>query len=79
MLYRPAYATVAALIASTGLKSGDRLPTEQELGERLGVSRTVVLEAVKALAANGQVYTRKGSGMYVANKPSPFAQERSMP
>lgn len=74
--YRPAYETVAAkiaaLIASTGLKSGDRLPTEQELGERLGVSRTVVREAVKALAATGQVYTRKGSGMYVANKPSPF-------
>lgn len=75
--YRPAYETVAAkittLIVSTGLKPGDRLPTELELVERLGVSRTVVREAVKVLVATGQVYTRKGSGIYVANKPSPFS------
>jgi GntR family transcriptional regulator, transcriptional repressor for pyruvate dehydrogenase complex len=75
--YRPAYETaavkIAALIVSTGLQAGDRLPTEQELGERLGVSRTVVREAVKALVATGQVYARKGSGLYVAARPSPFA------
>src|SRR5262249_51534708 len=74
--YRPAYETVAtkivALIASSGLQAGNRLPTEQELGERLGVSRTVVREAVKVLVATGQVYTRKGSGLYVAARQSPF-------
>ncbi len=70
--YRPAYEAVATkivdLIATSGLKADDRLPTEHELGEQLGVSRTVVREAVKALAATGQVYTRKGSGLYVAQK-----------
>jgi DNA-binding FadR family transcriptional regulator len=75
--HRPAYETVAekitALIASTGLQAGDRLPTEQELGERLGVSRTVIREAVKVLVATRQVYTRKGSGLYVAARSSPFA------
>ena len=75
--YRPAYETVAvkiaALIVSADLKPGERLPTELELGEQLGVSRTVVREAVKVLVATGQVYTRKGSGIYVANKPSPFS------
>ena len=75
--YRPAYETIAAkiteLITSDDLKPGDRLPTEHELSEQLGVSRTVVREAVKVLVATGLVYTRRGSGLYVANKASPFA------
>ena len=72
--YRPAYETIAekitALIASADLQPGDRLPTEHELSERLGVSRTVVREAVKVLVATGLVYTRRGSGLYVADKAS---------
>ncbi len=74
--YRPAYETIAAriteLIISAALKPGDRLPTEHELSEQLGVSRTVVREAVKVLVARGQVYTRRGSGLYVAAKASSF-------
>jgi len=70
--YRPAYETIAGkiteLITSAGLKPGDRLPTEHELSEQLGVSRTVVREAVKVLVATGLVYTRRGSGLYVADK-----------
>ena len=72
--YRPAYETIATkiteLITSADLKPGDRLPTEHELSEQLGVSRTVVREAVKVLVATGLVYTRRGSGLYVANKAS---------
>src|SRR5215469_3628766 len=72
--YRPAYETIAGkiteLITSADLKPGDRLPTEHELSEQLGVSRTVVREAVKVLVATGLVYTRRGSGLYVANKAS---------
>ncbi len=74
---RPAYETavskITALISTTDLKPGDRLPTEHELSEQLGVSRTVVREAVKMLVATGLVYTRRGSGLYVANKVSPLA------
>ena len=75
--HRPAYETIATkitdLITSANLKPGDRLPTEHELSEQLGVSRTVVREAVKVLVATGLVYTRRGSGLYVANKASSFA------
>ncbi len=40
----------------------------------MGVSRTVVREAVAALRADGLVVTRRGSGAYVAGNPtaSPF-------
>jgi GntR family transcriptional repressor for pyruvate dehydrogenase complex len=53
-------------ILSRGLRSGDRLPSERELGEQFGVSRTVVREAVRVLSAKGIVETRTGSGVRVA-------------
>lgn len=48
------------------LAPGERLPTEQELMSALGVSRTVVREAVAALKSEGLVVTRQGSGAFVA-------------
>ncbi len=67
----PASQTVAQnvirLIQESGLKTGDRLPTEKELTERYGVSRTVVREAIKVLSATGLVETRRGSGTYVSD------------
>lgn len=75
--YRPAYETIvqkiAELITSEDLKPGDRLPTEHQLSEQLGVSRTVVREGVKVLVATGLVYTRRGSGLFVADRASSFA------
>lgn len=51
------------------LAEGDRLPTERELAETFGVSRSVVREAIKVLAAQGLVESRQGSGLYVLNRP----------
>jgi GntR family transcriptional repressor for pyruvate dehydrogenase complex len=48
------------------LKPGDRLPTERELGEQFGVSRTVIREAVRSLIAKGLLEVRGGSGLRVA-------------
>ncbi len=53
-------------ILSRRLRPGDRLPSERELGEQFGVSRTVVREAVRALAAKGLIEVRSGSGLRVA-------------
>jgi GntR family transcriptional repressor for pyruvate dehydrogenase complex len=53
-------------ILSKGLQPGDRLPSERELGEQFGVSRTVIREAVRALAAKGLIDVRTGSGLRVA-------------
>ena len=67
-------ARLGAEIRGGKLAPGDRLPTEQELTSTMGVSRTVVREAVAALRADGLVVTRRGSGAYVADNPtaSPF-------
>ena len=58
---------LSADIHSGRLGPGARLPTEQALTSALGVSRTVVREAVAALRADGLVVTRRGSGAYVAD------------
>ncbi|MER5553880.1 FCD domain-containing protein [Streptomyces sp. NPDC002793] len=44
---------------------GSRIPTEPELVEQLGVARNTVREAVRALAHNGLLDIRQGSGTYV--------------
>lgn len=57
-----------ALIAAIrigDLKAGERLPSEQALGERFGVSRTVVREALTRLKSQALVVSRQGSGVYV--------------
>jgi len=44
---------------------GSRLPTEQQLAERFGVSRNVVREAIAQLRADGIVEARQGVGAFV--------------
>jgi GntR family transcriptional repressor for pyruvate dehydrogenase complex len=60
-------ARLSADIRGGRLAPGTRLPTEQMLTAELGVSRTVVREAVAALRADGLIVTRRGSGAYVAD------------
>ena len=57
---------IAAEIDSGNMPPGARLPTEQEMVAAMGVSRTVVREAVAALRAEGLVVTRQGAGAFVA-------------
>ncbi|WP_181766795.1 FadR/GntR family transcriptional regulator [Streptomyces albidus (ex Kaewkla and Franco 2022)] len=54
-----------AQITSGEWPVGARIPTEAELVEQLGVARNTVREAVRALAHNGLLDIRQGSGTYV--------------
>jgi GntR family transcriptional repressor for pyruvate dehydrogenase complex len=65
-LTREAVDRLAAEIVDGKLRPGARLPTEQEMMSAMGVSRTVVREAVAALRAQGLVVTRQGVGAFVA-------------
>lgn len=80
--YEWAASQISGMIVDAGLRPGDRLPTERALAERLGVSRTIVREAVRVLSASGMVRARQGSGIYVARATAPFASaaiDLSMP
>jgi DNA-binding FadR family transcriptional regulator len=52
-------------IAADSLRPGDKLPTESALMDALGVSRTVVREAISRLQAKGLIETRHGIGSFV--------------
>lgn len=58
------------LVSSGRLKAGELLPSERRLGEDLGVSRTVIREAVRSLSAKGVLQVRSGSGVRVATPDS---------
>ena len=58
------------LIKEGACVPGDRIPTERELSDRLGVSRSTVREAVQFLQALGVLEIRHGSGTYVAASAS---------
>ncbi|MEV5541512.1 FadR/GntR family transcriptional regulator [Saccharopolyspora shandongensis] len=62
-----------------GLRPGDRLPTEPQLVERYGVSRTVIREAGRILEQRGLVDIRPGRGMTVSTPDgSAIAQHYSL-
>jgi DNA-binding FadR family transcriptional regulator len=52
-------------ILDHGLTPGDQLPPEGQLAESLGVGRSSVREAIKALQSLGIVEVRHGNGLYV--------------
>lgn len=66
-----------ALIVDNQLQPGDRLPAVKELAEKFGVSRTVIREAVGALAAKGLLEVRHGSRTVVRH-PSVDTVTQSM-
>ncbi len=68
---------VEDLIFENHLQPGDRLPAERELAAQFGVSRTVVREAVRTLAAQGLLEVRQGSGTLVC-MPSAESVTKSM-
>lgn len=66
-LAEEAVEALAAPIRAGRLSPGDRMPTESEIMQQLGVSRTVVREAISRLQASGLVETRHGVGTFVAH------------
>ena len=52
---------IRALIRGDRLRLGDRLPSERDLGERMGVSRVTVREALRVLEAGSLVEIRVGA------------------
>ncbi|HEY8367816.1 MAG TPA: FCD domain-containing protein [Thermodesulfobacteriota bacterium] len=75
MARRPLPEEVASVLAEEiragRLSAGAFLPAEPRLVERFGVSRSVVREATRILAARGLVEVRRGVGVVVRDAPDP--------
>jgi GntR family transcriptional regulator, transcriptional repressor for pyruvate dehydrogenase complex len=63
---RDAIEDLKALLLTGEVQAGERLPPEAHLAERLGISRNVLREAVRALVHGGVLITRQGDGTYMA-------------
>jgi GntR family transcriptional repressor for pyruvate dehydrogenase complex len=57
--------TLRKRIGAEEYPAGSKLPTESQMTAIFGVSRTVVREAIAALAADGLVQSRQGAGVFV--------------
>jgi GntR family transcriptional repressor for pyruvate dehydrogenase complex len=58
---------IEKLILRGILRPGERLPSERELAEKLGVSRPSLREAVAELQDKGLLTSRAGAGIFVAD------------
>ena len=58
------------MILSGELKPGDRLPTERELADTMGISKTVVHEGIRELVRIGFLDVMSRQGVYVADYTS---------
>lgn len=65
VIYEMVVTELLKYIKEHNLKKGDKLPTEKELTNLLGVSRTSVREALKILKGNDIIEIVHGSGIYV--------------
>jgi DNA-binding FadR family transcriptional regulator len=64
-LVEAAIAEIRGEIASGHWKVGEKIPSEAQLAESLGMSRLSVREAVRALVHTGLLTTRQGAGTFV--------------
>lgn len=64
-IYRQVYERIRELIASGGLKSGERLPATRELAGLLGLNRTTVSAAYGLLESEGLIQGHVGRGSFV--------------
>ncbi|MGE8206332.1 FadR/GntR family transcriptional regulator [Heyndrickxia sp. NPDC080065] len=56
---------IRQMINDDGLVTGDKLPSERELAERLNVGRSSVREALRSLELLGLIETRRGEGTFL--------------
>lgn len=57
--------TVRAFIDKGDLNPGDKLPSERELQEQFGVSRSILREALRVVESQGMINIIQGKGTYV--------------
>jgi GntR family transcriptional regulator len=76
-LYRQIADSLRQQIEAGRLKAGDQLPTELEIADTWGTSRSTVRDAIKLLIARSLVEARAGQGTFVTEKITPIVTDLS--
>ncbi|WP_110927206.1 FadR/GntR family transcriptional regulator [Bacillus massiliglaciei] len=64
-IYLDVVENLRRMIEEDGLVSGDKIPSERELSDRMQVGRSSVREALRALELLGLIETRRGEGTFI--------------
>jgi len=67
-VYNTIVEQIRILIEEGSWKSGQKIPSERELAEKLSVGRTSVREALRILEAMHYIHTIQGEGVYVRDR-----------
>lgn len=65
-IYQYVIEQIQSMVMNGTLKIGDKLPSERDLVEQLGVSRTSIREALSALEVIGLIESRQGEGNFIS-------------
>lgn len=60
-----------ALLTEDGIQSGERMPAERELADRLDLSRATVRRVLNELEAEGVIIRHVGRGTFLIDDPAP--------
>lgn len=63
-----ATSTILEIIENDSLNEGDKLPNEYELAKMVGVGRSTIREAIRALVSKDILYIKRGSGTFITGK-----------
>ena len=66
-------AHINARIAQRSLMPGARLPSIRQCADKMGVSKSTVVDAYDRLVADGKITSRRGSGFFVAGHLPPLS------
>lgn len=65
-VYQGVLQEIRNFIAKNNLKTGDKLPSERELSDKLQAGRSSIREALRAMELLGLIETRHGEGTYLS-------------
>ncbi|WP_407269038.1 FadR/GntR family transcriptional regulator [Radiobacillus sp. PE A8.2] len=69
-VYEEVLKEIQKFITTNHLQSGDKLPSERELAEKLDAGRSSIREALRAMELLGLIETRRGEGTYLCSYQS---------
>ena len=67
-MYKQMAAGLRDLILDQKVKAGTALPSERKLSDLIGASRVTIRKALRELIAEGILFSRPGSGTYIAQR-----------
>lgn len=71
--------TIQGQLNARLLVPGERLPSIRQMAERLGFSKTTVVEAYDRMAADGMIVSKRGSGFFVCGHSPPLSLSNVSP